>query len=499
MPKNEPPGPDTPSAAYEEMAPTWLKLETLLQGTWAMRDAERTYLPQHAEETDNAYRERLERSVLLNITAMTLDSWVGKPFSSPIHIGDDVPPQIKDLLDNVDLQGNSLNVFCRNWFRDGLAKGFSHVMVDFPRKPERPDGLPRTLADDNQDHLRPYLVLIRPENLFFGHRQFIDGVEFVDHVRIKETIIEVDGWTEVVHNRIRVLTSGHVQIYQEYRDPRTKKITWKLIDEWDTDLDFIPLVTFYSDRQDFLTSKPPLSDLADLNISHWQSSSDQRAVLTVARFPIIAVSGALSDDELTIGPNQWLHCPDPAGRFYYVEHSGKAIESGRKDLLDTEEIMAEYGAVYLKKRPGGASATARALDTAETTSPLQDIAIRFEAAMKQVMQGMARWLKLPDAGTFSINLDFDQDEYNESAAVALGAARLNQDLSRDRYLAELHRMKILGPDFNPDDNDKEIAAEQKADLKQQVKEASAMQKFAPKPAAPAAKKPASTKPASGGK
>src|SRR6185312_15909850 len=107
MPKKVP-GPDTPSLAYLEMLPKWLKIETLLQGSDAMREAGLVYLPQHEEESQYAWKERLNRNVLLNMTAMTLDTWVGKPFSAPIHVGDDVPPALSELLDNVDLQGNNL-------------------------------------------------------------------------------------------------------------------------------------------------------------------------------------------------------------------------------------------------------------------------------------------------------------------------------------------------------------------------------------------------------
>jgi hypothetical protein len=120
--------------------------------------------------------------------------------------------------------------------------------------------------------------------------------------------------------------------------------------EYTYDLPFIPLVTFYADRQGSWSasrrSRPGRPEHR-----HWQSTLDQTAVLTVARFPILASRGAISDDELTVGPNQWLQLPGPAGRFYYVEHTGKAIAAGRNDLLDLEETMAEYGAVSSRSVP----------------------------------------------------------------------------------------------------------------------------------------------------
>lgn len=467
MPKKPDPGPSTPSLAYEVMAPKWDKINTLLGGTSTMRAAGRRYLPQHEEESDNAWKHRLDTTTLLNILQMTVDSWVGRPFSEPIQIGEDVPSEITDLIDNIDLQGNNLETFCRAWFKDGLAKGFSHVYVDFSRPVDPADGLPRTLADDRTEKLRPYFVHIIPENVLFAHAEVVDGVERLTHIRIAEQHIVQSGWTESVVNRIRVIEPGNGRVFEEKVDPRTRKVTWQLVDSYSYDLPFIPLQTFYADRQGFMTSKPPLEDLADLNIRHWQSTSDQITVLTVARFPILGVSGAISDDKLTVGPHQWLHCPDPAGRFYYVEHSGKAIQTGRQDLLDLEEVMAEYGATFLKKRPGGASATARALDTAEVTSPLQDVAIRFQAAMWGALGFLGKWLKIDDIGTIRINTDFDFGDFSAPAVVALTQGRqpLNgstPDISRHTYVKELHRMGVLGEDFDADVNDKELKVEQTA-------------------------------------
>src|SRR5690606_38078703 len=143
-------------------------------------------------------RERLATNVLLNMTAQTLDQLSGKPFSAPIKVNDDVPKAIVDqVLDDVDLQGNKLDVFARQWFREGLAKALCHVLVDMPRPQPKPDGKPRTLADDRKEGLRPYWVLIKPECLLFARADIIQGVEVLQHVRILEHYTEQDGFAEV--------------------------------------------------------------------------------------------------------------------------------------------------------------------------------------------------------------------------------------------------------------------------------------------------------------
>ena len=121
----DPKSPATTSAAYDHMMPSWSKIQTVLDGTESMRNAGQTFLPQHFGESDKSYNERLARTTLLNMTKLTLNSWVGRPFSKPIAFTD-VAPAIEELFENIDLLGNDIQVFCRDWYSDGSGKAYSH-------------------------------------------------------------------------------------------------------------------------------------------------------------------------------------------------------------------------------------------------------------------------------------------------------------------------------------------------------------------------------------
>lgn len=458
MPKKDPQSPATTSLAYDTMSPRWAKIDALLGGTETMRAAGSEYLPRHPEEGNAAWRERLSVCTLLNMVDMTLTSLVSRPFGTAVKVGEDVPEPLQALTDDVDMQGTSLDRFARNWFKDGVAKGFSAVLVEFPRIKEKPNGAPRTKADDLEENLRPYFVHIRPENIISASASYVDGREVIEEVRIREEVIKKQGYAETVVEQIRVITPGEGRVFEKKRTTQGK-IQWVLVEEYTYDLDFIPIVIFYADRQGFMLSKPPLTDLADLNIRHWQSTSDQIAILTVARFPMLAVSGSIDSDTVVVGPNNLLSVTDSAGRFYYVEHTGKAITAGRQDLLDLEEVMAEYGATFLKKRPGGATATARALDSAEVTSALQDMALCFEDALNLAMFYMGKWMGIPDTGTFKVKTDFSLTDNDQQALDNLTEARKNGDLSRSNYLKAMIRYGVLSEDFPIEENDKELEAE----------------------------------------
>jgi hypothetical protein len=460
-------GPLTPSSAYAAMTPGWAMIETLLGGTAAMRGAGREYLPQYPEETDAAYRCRLQRATLFNMTELTLEGLVGKPFGEPVGAGEDVPEAVQALLEDVDLQGNALEVFARNWFRDGLAKGLSHVLVDFPPAVAEAEGAAGvTLADERAAGRRPYFVHVRPENLVFLSAETVNGREVLTQARIVETVVRSEGWDEVCETRVRVLYPDRWEVWEFVKtSANSDKGEWRKTSEGVNTLGFIPLVTFYSNRTGLGMSKPPLLDLAYLNVSHWQSASDQRNVLTVARFPILAASGALPDGDdgkIVIGPNKWLHMTDPTGRFYYVEHTGAAIAAGRQDLQDLEAQMASYGAEFLRTRPGNPTATARALDSAEAVSPLQAMVSAFKDAAEQALLYMAKWLdpKATTGGTLAISTNFSAAWAGATEEIsALVKARSMREISRAAFLSELKRRKILADDYDSEADAAQLSTE----------------------------------------
>lgn len=456
---------NTPSMAYNEMSPVWRKVQTVLNGTLAMRKARELYLPKYDKEGPKAYNARVQAAVLHNVTDLTLGSWVGRPFSDPVQIEDTVPGVMEAHLEDIDLQGNNITVFARQWFREGVAKAIAHVLVEMPNPPEKADGAERTKEDDLVEGIRPYWNFIAPENLIYATSTMVDSREVLIHVRIRENEIVPDGWGEKTIQRIRVID----------RDLGTGIVSfevWELVDEgtkekWISvegptvmDIDVIPLVTFYADRTGLMTGKPPLEDLSDLNISHWQSYSDQRNILTVARFPILGATGISENETLIVlAPKTLIWSANENAKFFYIEHDGKAIEAGRQDLLDLEESMAEYGADFLRKRPGDTTATARALDSAEATSPLQDVTIRFNDALQQAMDITAKYLNLETVGTVSVATDFGPEEIVVGDLDALKEARRMRDISRDRYLQELRRRGVLSEEFDAEENEKELEGE----------------------------------------
>lgn len=461
---------NTPSAAWEFMKPKWDLIDTLLAGTAAMRAAGKTYLPQHQYESDDAYDERLGRAVLRNYVSGTLEKLVGKALKDPPALADGAPQLLEDFCTDVDGEGNALAVFARSWFRAGVQKAFAWVLIDYTATAEpRAEGEVRTLADDEAEGARPFWRLIDSSDLIEVRGRFAKGKLTLDRVRIRECTVEPSGdWGEEIVHRVRVLLPGAYELWRLV-EVKNKKEKWAKEEAGPMDLDYIPLVPFYTAKDGLMEGKPHLEDLAYLNVEHWQSSTDQRTALTVGRFPILAASGVTDAEgngpgaNLVVGPKKFLTTPDPQSKIYYVEHGGAALSAGKDDLKDLEDAMAAYGAQFLRQRTGDTTATGRALDGAEAISELQAMGIDFKDSLERALQITCDWLGIEAEGDKAPEVNFEvgaEVKVGEAADLsALKDARSGKDISRVAYLRELQRRDVLGEEFDAEEDQALIDAE----------------------------------------
>lgn len=481
MDKNDP---STPSLAYQMMRDRWEVVTDVAGGTETMREAGQTHLPRHHMEPYAAYKERLERAVFFNMFSLTTDYLVGKPFAEPVKLSEDVPEPIKKMAEDIDMQGNDLNQYCQAWFRCALEKGFSHTLIETPAT----GGEQLTLAAERRRNIRPYWVHIDPENLIAAEATRINGKETLTHIRFREFEVERDGFAESEVEYIKQLEvvdmigdgdpeMFRVELTRWRRGTGIGSSGWEEVERRMTDLKAISLVTFYTNRQDFMVSKPPLLDLAYLNISHWQSESDQLATLTVCRFPMLAASGVTEygDEEggrpsVVVGPHALLTTDDPQGRFYYVEHGGAALQAGTEHAGRLESQMALYGAQLLKPRPDRETATSRSLDEAAATAPLQRMTFLFLDMVTAALKITGELAGTEFKGSVRLKTDFALAENEVTDLQTLIALRKDREISRDATMEELKYRNVLRDDYD-----------QEKDLAQLKKEAKVMAELAPAP------------------
>lgn len=449
-----------PSAEAEELHQHCAMIDALMGGTAEMRKAGARFLPQWPGEPDAAYKARLGCAVLFPAYARTVSVLVGKPFSKSITIGDDVPPAVRDLMDDVDGEGRNLDAFAATAAHLAMAYGFAGILADMPPNPGA-----RTVAEERRAGLRPYLTQYRPHDVL-GWRVERRGPSMVlTQLRLLERVTEPDGpFGTKRTEQVRVLEPGRWQTWRPVRGANGAE-EWRIHEEGTTTLgDVIPFVPVYGFRAGFMVGRPPMLELAHMNVEHWQSASDQQTILHVARVPILFGRGFAEGESIIVGVNSFVSAANPQAELRYVEHSGAAIEAGRKSLLDLEDRMRQAGAELLVIKPGNVTVAQTLADNEPAMCDLQRIVQALENALDQSLDFLAAWMNLGEdaGGHVQIFKDFGAATMAEASAQILSDMEARGGLSRETTLHEFKRRGLLAPEVDVAEELERIASERAA-------------------------------------
>lgn len=450
-----------PSKAVEEMTQHLPLITALLGGTSAMRAAGKAYLPQWPNEDKNSYDARLKVATLFPAFKRTVEVLSGKPFSKPLTLGDDVPSRIKEWTEDIDLQGRNLHAFAAGLCEDALGPGLAGILVDYPRA----QGL-RTAAEEAAAGVRPYFVHIKLGSILGWKSRRENGAEVFTQLRFLESVTEDDGdFGEVEIEQVRVLYPGKWEVWRETKEVGSDgKKKWALHLHGETTLKKIPFVPVYGQRTGFMRATPPLLEMAHMNVKHWQSQSDQDTILHVARVPILTVIGAENTVdaqgntvpfELTVGASAAVKLPRE-GDMKFVEHSGAAIEAGRKSLLDLEDQLRQAGAELLVIKPGNVTEAQTVADNEQGACALQRITNDLEDALDAALQLMAEWVGEKQGGHVTVYKDFGAATLAEASATLLKDMASAGSLSKETLFEEMQRRGIIRPDLKWQDERERI-------------------------------------------
>ena len=413
----------TPFYAHRLMSAEWQLVADLMGGTRTMRQAGLRWLPREAAESWSAWRSRLNRTFLFNAFARTVHTLSGLPFSQPLRI-DNLHPQLAGLTDNFDGQGTNIHNFATQLLSALLQDGIVHIQLDRP-----------------QSGGALYGVIRRASSLIYAAQNTDHTLQ---EIRFSESAagIENSGYDQPCE-QIRQLTPTHWAIYQRAAKSQHK---WHCVAQAEHDFGSVPVITISAYPTGWMQSRLPLIDLAWLNLAHWQSSSDQRHILHVARVPVLFGRALqVEQQDIEIGPNRLILADDPAAELKFVEHSGAAIEAGRQDLIDLEDRMALMGFDMLSRSTTPVTATARQLDSMQHHAALSSLVSHIEQGLQQALclAAKAGGLSEPDGGVVCADRCWQQQSSLANKMEQLRHARLSGQMSKSEFIEKAGHVGLL--------------------------------------------------------
>jgi hypothetical protein len=440
-----------PNSSWAAQEPHWILIEDLMEGTYGMRRKHRRYLPQEPREQDESYDNRLARSVCPPFYQRLERMLAGMLTRKPVRL-EDVPDVIREQLFDVDLQGNDLNIFIYELARKMVRYGHVGILVDFPRGDADAE-----ITDANQ--LRPYWVTYTPRDILGWRSEIRNGAQQLTQLRLREIVCVEDGeYGEKYVEQIRVLRPGS---YQIYRQDDTKG-AYSLIAEGTTSLDYVPFATAYSNRVGLLESRPPLEDIAELNLKTYQIQSDLDNQLHISAVPMLAFYGfPTSAEEVSAGPGEAIAFPSD-GRAEYIEPAGNSFDAQYRRLEQLAAQINELGlAAVLGQKLSAETAAAKAIDRSQGDSTMMVIAQQVQDAVDNCLRFHADYLGLPQAGASFVNRDFIGARLESSEVLALLQLYTAGTITQKTLLDQLASGEILGDDF---DVEEELEATQAGGL-----------------------------------
>ena len=433
---------ESPNTAYVNMEPHWLLIEALLQGTYGIRKGHRKYLPQEPRELDEAYDNRLMRSTLAPYYVRLERMLAGMLTRKPVRL-EDVSDVVTEQLFDVDLQGNDLNVWTYETARKCIRYGHVGVLVDAPK------------AGENG---RPYWIAVTPRDILGWRSEVKDGRQQLTQLRLMEEITVPDGlYGEKQVQQVRVLTPGAFEIHQ-----KDKKGDFVLIDEGRTSLSEIPFAVAYSNRVGVLESRPPLSDIAELNLKAYQVQSDLDNQLHISAVPMLAIYGfPQSAEEISAGPGEAMALPESA-RAEYIEPGGNSYNAQFQRLDQIAGQINELGlAAVLGQKLSAETAEAKKIDRSQGDSTMMVIAQQMQDLIDNCLSFHAQYMQQSQVGSSFVNRDFLGQRLEPQEIQSLLQLYTAGTITQETLLNQLSAGEVLGDEF---DVEEEIEATQTGGL-----------------------------------
>lgn len=445
------------SMAVQQHRESWFVVDTLYGGTKAMQAAGQTFLPKEPKETAKDYANRLSRSTLDNYYKQAIRKAVAKVFSKDIIVND-APTKFVPLLEDIDSQQRNLTQFCKDVFEDAVNHGVSYILVDMPKLPM--DSPFQNKAQENAAGVRPYWVKITSSSVLEARSTMMGGSERLSLFRFQETISELadDTYGENVKSQIREYrqapdangNAGPVE-FSVYREDHING--WVLVDSGIVSASAIPIAPVYTNRTAFYLGKPPMMELAELNISHWMQNSDLQNILHIVNVPFLLAKGLSQMDAngqvqtLDISVHGAIQTPNPDANVEWIEHQGSAVKSAQDNIDALVKRMEYLGSQLTTQASGNLTATQSAISAAEANSDLKSMALGLQDGINAALYFTAEMMGENNYGRAEVNTSYSVDHVAvDTMAQVVDLFNLGI-ITREQLVVEAKRRNILDSVF----------------------------------------------------
>jgi hypothetical protein len=452
-------GPDTKHKDYDAHLKTWKKCRDVVAGEDAVHEAQTEYLPMLSEQTPQEYRAYVKRTPFYNATARTIDGLVGMVLRKEPTV--EAPAALDAIRADMTLTGCALPELAENILREVLPVARYGVLVEYPLQIEGP----LTQAQASALNRRPYASVFKAEHIINWRVERINNAMQPVMIVLSETVVEwVSAFeSQEIPQRRALLLEGGKYLQRVYR--KGEKDEWE---QWGPDivplmsnnpLDYIPFVIFGPSSNSFDCQKPPIYDLACLNLSHYRTIADYEHGAHFTGLPMLFLAGVQlgEGEKVPLGSTNAVTSPDPQADGKFIEFTGQGLGALKDRAAEKEAGMAAIGARMLAPEKAGVEAEgALKLRHSGESAVLTTIAKMVGAGLTRVLRIMADWEGIDAEVSVEMNTDFIEMVMTPQEIDALVKAWQTGAISRQTLHENLQAGEIVAPDVTAEEEEARI-------------------------------------------
>lgn len=450
-----------PNKAYLNMVDRWQRCRDASAGKDAIYNAGEKYLPKLTDMSQPEYDAYRGRAPFFNATWRTISGLQGMMFRQPPQV--EVDQSILPYLDDITMSAVPMQIFTLELVEEVLTVGRVGVMVDYPQV----DISSLTLADAQAQNLRPMMKSYLAESILNWKMSPVNNKTVLSQVVLQETVeIYKDEFTFNDSTQYRVLDLFPLKLSDNsirtiYRvrvftvEPNGAGILEDVLQSTTFPIingDYIDYIPFYFLGTDDVSCNldvPPLIDLIDMNISHYQCTADYEHGCHFTGLPTPVISGytpTATDDKFGIGSMTAWVFPRADAKASYLEFTGQGLGCLERNLAAKEQKMAVLGARMLEAQSAGVeSADTAGIHRSGEQSTLASIAQAFSLGFTNALKTFSSFAGIEDTSkvTFDLNRDFFPPIIDALTLTALVAGWQNGAYSYQSLFNMLKQNEII--------------------------------------------------------
>lgn len=449
--------------AYHEFSDEWRLVGDCVDGERAIKrkgHRRMVYLPHPSsdwEKTDpqlTRYEGYIARAPFVNATGRTLQGLLGIAFAKPVKV--ELSSELDYLERDVDGQGLSLTQLMRDALSQNLQKGRAGILTDYTgvysNNPGYAGGVRARMKLYKAGQIINWRVTDGKTSLVVLVE--VEAVDLPDEFRL----VLRRKWTE-----LRLINGlAYFRIWREGEDNGITAIELTpLIDRSGAQLDELPWAWIGANNNDHTPDAPPLSDIAWLNVKHYQAEADIAEIAHQTGNPTVTATGlteSWADKYLASG----IRTGSGAGVLLPVGGKLEIVQAEDRNLPVVvaerrESQMAMLGAKLVERGTSARTAT-QAADEAQTDNSILSLcAGNVEDAINRALTFVEAFTG--GVGVVTINKRYEVAQLDSQAITALlGAVQTGKLLLVD-FIRYMQSIGIVDPTADPEEIETTLRAQ----------------------------------------